>query len=66
MRRKAGVVILLHKRLAYDLVVVDSDDSGWMVTAHLKFHTKEMLITNIYAPNSPTIAFFQEATFHTL
>lgn len=42
--------------------MVDSDDYGGMVTAHLKFHTKEMLITNINAPNSPSAAFYQDAT----
>lgn len=33
-----------------------------MITAHLKFKTKELLITNIYSLNSPTTAFFQEVT----
>lgn len=31
----AGVVILLHKRLAYDLIVMDSDDFGRMVTSKI-------------------------------
>lgn len=54
--------MLLHKHLAYEIIVVDNDNSGRMVTAHLKFKTKKILITNIYTPNAPTTAFFQEAT----
>lgn len=56
------MIILLHKHPVYDLLVVDSDDSGRMVTAHLKFQNKEFLITNIYAPNSLSAALFQEAS----
>lgn len=33
-----------------------------MVMAHLKFQSKELLLTNIYAFNSPPTTFFQEAT----
>lgn len=59
---KAGTLILLHKNLAYDLVSVDRDEEGRLVSIHLKFPTGEIRLTNVYAPNSPDQSYFTDLT----
>lgn len=58
--RKAGVIILLHKKLPYTVRSVDKDQEGRKLTIHLTIASKDLAISNIYAVNSPGTAFFQD------
>lgn len=60
--RKAGTLILLHKRLAYDLVSVDKNEEGRFISVQVKLQSRKMRITNIYAPNSPDKSYFTNLT----
>lgn len=58
--RKAGVIILLHKKLPYAIRSVDRDQEGRKLTIHLTIASKDLAISNIYAVNFPGTAFFQD------
>lgn len=56
---KAGVVILIHKHLSCKVVSSDHDVERRLLTLHLWLSSIDLILTNIYAPNSPTNSFFQ-------
>lgn len=58
--RKAGVLILLRKGLRVKILDVEGDEAGRRATILLEENGVQIRITNIYAPNSPSIAYFQE------
>lgn len=60
--RKAGTIILLQEKLTYNLVSVNKDEDGRLVSIHLKFQSREEKITNIYVPNSPPKSYFTDLT----
>lgn len=60
---KAGVMILFNKNLSYNILSVENDTHGRLVTTGVKFPTFSIQITNVYAPNSPdekALAFITE------
>lgn len=57
---KAGVLILIHKNLPCEVV----SSAGRLLTLHLCISNKNLIVTNIYVPDSPTKSFFQAATAH--
>lgn len=61
---KAGVLILIHKRLSCEVVSSDHDVEGRLLTLHLRLSSKDLILTNIYASNSPTKSFFQAVATH--
>ena len=51
--RKAGVLLLIHRNLPCTVQAVNTDSQGRLVSAHLKIGSKDLVISNVYAPNSP-------------
>lgn len=64
VKGKAGVLILIHKNLPCDIVSSTQDEEGHLLTVHLRVSSKNLVVTNVYAPNSPTKSFFQTVTSH--
>ena len=58
--RKAGVLLLIHKNLPCSVLAVNSDSHGRLISAHLKIGSKELVVSNVYAPNSPGGSFYCE------
>lgn len=61
VKGKAGV-FLVHKYLLCEVISVQEDSKGRTLTAQLKMSAREWVITNVYAPNSPSRHFFQTLT----
>lgn len=59
-KHKAGVLILIHKNLPCEVLSTKADTQGRLISAHIKLGTKDMIISNIYAPNNPTKQFYSE------
>lgn len=62
VKGKAGVLILSHKNLPYEVLSGESDENGRVVIIKLKLFSRECILSNIYAPNSPSKPFFQGLT----
>lgn len=60
VKGKAGLLILIHKNLPCEVLSVETDEDGWVVK--LKLFSRELILSNIYAPNSPSKYFFQGLT----
>lgn len=60
--RKAGVLILLHKRLKYTIGGIQMDKEGGKILVLLKTQSTKIQISNIYTLNSPNKAFYQDLT----
>lgn len=58
--RKAGVLMLIHKKLPCEVSSVDSDKQGCFITVRLCIGNRALQISNVYAPNSPSQSFFCE------
>lgn len=58
--RKAGFLILIHNNLPCTVLSVDSDPQGRFLSVHVQIGTRDLIISNIYAPNSPTKQSFSE------
>lgn len=58
VRRKAGLLILIHKNLSCEVLSVGSDNQGRFLTANIHLGNKDILLWNVYAPNNPRITFF--------
>lgn len=58
--KKGGVLTLLKKTLDIQIDQIDSDDAGRRISIVIKKGKLLCRITNIYAPNSPTTAYFNE------
>lgn len=63
---KGGVVTLINKKCPYTTSEQDRDDRVRRISITLRpqgtEETNTILITNIYAPNSPSITYFNELT----
>lgn len=64
VKGKAGVLILIHKNLPCDIESSTQDEEGHLLTVHLRVSSKDLVVTNVYAPNSPTKSLFQTVTSH--
>lgn len=64
VKGKAGVLILIHKNVPCEVVSSVNDDKGRLLTLHLHISNRNLMVTNIYAPNSPTKTFFQSVSTH--
>lgn len=62
VRGRAGVLLLIHKNLPRKIISTHSDNEGRLLTATLKTYNREWVLTNVYAPNSPSKQFFQNLT----
>lgn len=60
--RKAGVLLLIHKNLLCTVLSINTDKQGLLLSAHIKIGSKDLVITNVYAPNTPSIQFYSELT----
>lgn len=60
--KKAGVLVLIRKGINMTIADTESDREGRRVSVVMEKGTLALRITNIYAPNSPTLAYFQELT----
>lgn len=58
--RKAGVLLLIHKNLPCSILSTKTDHQGRLLTTHVKIGSKELIISNVYAPNSPNKQFYSE------
>lgn len=58
--RKAGVLILIHKNLPCDIISINSDKQGRILSAHIRLGNRDLMLSNIYAPNSPGKSFFSD------
>lgn len=56
--RRAGAVVLLHKRLDSLFTDVQRVDEGRLLSLLLKQNSRELRITNVYAMNSPAREYF--------
>lgn len=59
--RKAGTIILLHKNLPHTIHSIEHDDQGRKLSLHITIASREVQLTSIYAPNSPSPDFWREA-----
>ena len=59
VERKAGVMIQLHKNLQYTLVNNDVDGEGRLLKVELQLAGGQMLIYNVYSPNTAQAGFYQ-------
>lgn len=62
VRGKAGVLLLIHKNLPCEVLSVDGDDEGRILIVKLKTSAWEWVLSNVYAPNSPSKQCFQKLT----
>lgn len=60
--RKAGAIILLHKNLDYKLIKQRGDEEGRKPTIDILLGTRNLAISNIYAPNVQNPQLYQELT----
>lgn len=60
MGKKAGVLILIRKGVRINLISSERDDIGRRVSILAEEGGSEFRVTNLYAPNSPSTAYFQE------
>lgn len=62
--RTAGTLILLRKGLTAKVITTDRDEEGRRISIVLDRGkgTTPLTITNVYAPNSPSVAYFAELT----
>lgn len=59
---KAGVLILIHKNFPCKVVSMINDSEGHLLTLYLCIATRDLVVTNVYAPNSPSKSFFQSVS----
>lgn len=57
VKGKAGVIILIHKILPCEIISVENDEDGRVVILKLRLFSREWVLSNIYAPNSPSKTF---------
>lgn len=66
IKRKGGVISLLHKKVPYTVTKTETDSEGCRITLTLlsksKGHPLGLTITNMYAPNTPTKEYIQNLT----
>lgn len=64
--KKGGVMTLIHKNCIYKTDEGEQDENGRRLTIKLQHAKlqggKDTLITNIYAPNSPSMAYYVDLT----
>lgn len=55
---KVGVIILIQKNLPCEVISIDLDDQGRLLTVHVQLGDRDLVISNVYAPNNPGKHFF--------
>lgn len=55
---KARVLILIHKKIACKVLNIDSNSKGCLLKVHIRLGERELMISNVYAPNTPGRQFF--------
>lgn len=50
---KAGVIILIHKNLPCKVISSNAYNQGRFLTIHVQIGDRDLLISNVYAPNNP-------------
>lgn len=63
---EAELLILLHKHISCDIISAKTDTKGRFVSAHLHLNCRDLILTNIYAPNVPDKQFYKDVLTHTL
>lgn len=56
---KAGVQNLIHKKYPFELVSTVNYVEWRLLTLHVRVASRDLIVTNVYACNSPTKSFFQ-------
>lgn len=64
VKGKAGVLSPIHKNLSCEVLLIERDAEGHVLTAKLRLSTREWVLSNTYVPNSPSKHFFQTLSFH--
>ena len=61
--KKAGVAILFN-HFTFQISKIYSDPEGWFIICDLTVHGKQLMLTNIYAPNNDDSNFFTTVFSH--
>lgn len=56
------MLILIQKNLPCEIQSVESDGQGCFLTASICLGSRDLIISNVYAPNSPGKHFFRDLT----
>lgn len=64
VKSKAWVLILIHKNLLCEIISVNEDDVGRLLTLHMRIYNKTQSSPTIMPPTPPNKTFFQTVSSH--